>query len=890
MLRKSDDLNLLRRSRRAVFLMRRGDTMDEKITPLKFANELRGAVVSNSRRNIIFFLGAGCSASSGVPLGKQLSIRWMKEYIQLTYPDCNESWEEKAKEEFPGFSIDNAGSYYIDIIEKHMPSMGKRQDEFQKIISKSFPSYGYCMLAKLLTHKLYKNAFGPVITPNFDSLVRQAFESYTATIPFEVHYEGLSSGLSHNAEAPTIIKIHGDPFVKPLNTFSETVEYSAEIKKNLRSLLPGSGIIFIGYSAGDNAVFDLFSQCDDRTFNYNIYWVGDSMPRNNFGYWLKKNNARHVKCNNFDFLMFIIQLVFDLSHAADLTDRMKRKYYLSFESAVHCLGKYAERDKEMLYKKVDNKYPLLINDIYTPMKALVTSKLHKNLPFALNKWESGEECCYSKEIESFTGNAIERFPYSCDILTEHANYKSDFLHYIPDESSPKQVQANGSDGSQCNRKDTQKSALSVMKENCEKFEAHSIFVREYAIIQSMAMPVGLDPYVRKEKLSKGHEADANGEADSGDRITIGVFDGTFNKKQSKSCDYRDNYDDNEFDKIMTYYQWSLWLRPDDVKTLSYFVLFLIKFYILYFIRNMNAYAEHAGGKCFPPRLRNCIAFNCLSVYLEHDEESLKHIKVRLIDRKLVEGVYCDPKCCYRRRGVFEDLGKDDCAQLHDMYNKFINVVTFINKLILDDGALRNLSSEFYLVKALFFSAVGTVLDYFVAADDNVYVAPVRDAFNKLATKTFEMGSEEMKSDCVLNYHFAGHLSKIGSYIRARKYLNRSEYMLKTIPVLRQELIGYYFVKFICRRREGLVIDPDELRPLYEVWKGGARYRKVDLIMYAKITREIHPHFDIYKLIDAISYCAADTDFDGGEDLKPMDTNCTYEQFTKSFELGTTDNE
>lgn len=471
------------RRNRIISNTRRRKNAMPNITPLEFAKEIKKTAFNNTRRNLIFFLGAGCSHSSGVPLASQLATRWMKSFIISKHPEDEAHWEQKAKELFPNFSIQDSGLYYSEIIAQHLPSMGNRQDEFQNIIRNSFPSYGYYILAQLLTNSEFRNAFGPIITTNFDSLIRQAFENYTTAIPFEVHYESIPTYPSHHSESPEIIKIHGDPFIKPLNTFSETIEYSNKVKQTLESILKNSGIIFIGYNGADNAVCDLFENLNGNIFQYNIYWVGNTLPNNNFGGWLKKNNVRQVNCNDFDFLMFIFQLVFNIPHACDLSDRMKRKYYFSFESTAHAAGEYNCADKENLYNLIAKRYPLA-TDSYSPIDLLVTSKFHKNLPQRADGKKSINNILtinYCK-LSTFLDRWTKKFPYDLDLIIESAIFKCYFFNnYMIKRKAIKDL------------------------EKYTNYTNNPVYCRELAIMKSQIIPIGVDIH---PDLSRGKFTEA----------------------------------------------------------------------------------------------------------------------------------------------------------------------------------------------------------------------------------------------------------------------------------------------------------------------------------------------------------------------------------------------
>lgn len=82
----------------------------------------------------------------------------------------------------------------------------------------------------------------------------------------------------------------------------------------IKNLLSETGLIFIGYGDSDKSIINILKEVpeDDGSFQWGIYWVGQSTPNNDMGEFLKNRNAVWVNHRDFDELMLLIKEEFGL--------------------------------------------------------------------------------------------------------------------------------------------------------------------------------------------------------------------------------------------------------------------------------------------------------------------------------------------------------------------------------------------------------------------------------------------------------------------------------------------------------------------------------------------------------------------------------------------------
>jgi hypothetical protein len=129
--------------------------------------------VKVSQQPFTWFLGAGCSRSSGILDAGGLVEKWLRELFDLQ-GNSGTGFETWITSNFPSFEVKSpALSYALTFARRH-PSPVERQREIEMICSRGEPAYGYATLAQLLSHQDFGRFCNTVLTTNFDDLIADA--------------------------------------------------------------------------------------------------------------------------------------------------------------------------------------------------------------------------------------------------------------------------------------------------------------------------------------------------------------------------------------------------------------------------------------------------------------------------------------------------------------------------------------------------------------------------------------------------------------------------------------------------------------------------------------------------------------------------------------------
>ncbi|KYK35133.1 MAG: hypothetical protein AYK19_11260 [Theionarchaea archaeon DG-70-1] len=212
----------------------------------EFIRRLKNLMTDHEDSRFVFFLGAGCSMSSGIPGAKALVKRWLPRLKKVKTGDEDkcESW---IKEEYPDYEEEKASLFYGKVIEDMFLTQEERQREVERLTEGKDPGFGYAVLAQLITHKKCGHHCNVVLTVNFDDLIADALYLYTQKKPLVISHESLAGFVKITRTRPLVIKLHGDARLEPKNTELETKELAETVREVLKTLLCETGLIFIGY-------------------------------------------------------------------------------------------------------------------------------------------------------------------------------------------------------------------------------------------------------------------------------------------------------------------------------------------------------------------------------------------------------------------------------------------------------------------------------------------------------------------------------------------------------------------------------------------------------------------------------------------------------------------
>lgn len=205
-----------------------------KISIEEFARRLKVTTSAPDKR-FAFFLGAGCSVSSGVPDAASLvRDHWLPRLRDLRAPSRKDldAW---ASEVLDNYDSENPSASYGHVIDQLFFQSEERQREIESLCDGRFPAFGYAVLSGMVT--LEAGKFNVVLTTNFDDLIADALYLFTTARPLVIHHESLASYIRPTRTRPFIVKLHGDHRLSPQNTARETANLKNEIEASVRTLL-----------------------------------------------------------------------------------------------------------------------------------------------------------------------------------------------------------------------------------------------------------------------------------------------------------------------------------------------------------------------------------------------------------------------------------------------------------------------------------------------------------------------------------------------------------------------------------------------------------------------------------------------------------------------------
>jgi len=268
----------------------------------------------------VFFLGAGCSISSGIPgTGSIVRDHWLKllpRYLAdediCRLPSGEPDLTTMAKNQFPHYDPDSPGSIYGDLIGELFRSPKDQQEEIERLCGLGVPGYGYAVLAKLMTEAT--GNFNCVLTTNFDDLIQDSLFLFSEQRPLVIHHESLMGFSRATQSRPLIVKVHGDQRLQPLNSTADIERLSQPVSEEICDLVKNAGLIFVGYGGNDEGIAEAFAALPPSKPDYGIYWVNQNPPGKALKVFLESRNAAWIKLRDFDELMLSIQNKFNLDH------------------------------------------------------------------------------------------------------------------------------------------------------------------------------------------------------------------------------------------------------------------------------------------------------------------------------------------------------------------------------------------------------------------------------------------------------------------------------------------------------------------------------------------------------------------------------------------------
>jgi len=399
--------------------------MDDTKEPLRemdvgeFVRRFKNKMDENEDIKFVFFLGAGCSVSSGIPAAGELVRNWLPRLKRLKTGD-NSNYEDWAKEHYLGYDGTNDSLFYGNVINDLFLTSDGRQREIERLTEGKDPSFGYAVLAKLMSHRKYGRNCNAVLTVNFDDLVADALYLYTHKKPLIISHDSLVGFVRITRMRPLVIKLHGDALLEPRNTKHETSQLPTRVKEVLKNFLSETALIFVGYGGNDKSIAEILNELPEGSLPWGIYWIGNKIPENNIGQWLRKRNAIWVTHRDFDELMLLIWDEFNLDHPDEKRfNRLTETYYQTFNNLKNRL-EGPEGENSVLSEALKKAVEVAINEAVSAWSIKFTADQY------IRTDPERADIIYQK--------GMEKFPKSIALIGSYAEFLAKILKdYDKDE-------------------------------------------------------------------------------------------------------------------------------------------------------------------------------------------------------------------------------------------------------------------------------------------------------------------------------------------------------------------------------------------------------------------------------------------------------------------------
>ncbi len=280
-----------------------------EISLIEFVDEIYIDILKNPDTKYIFFIGSGCSVSSGIPNASSLSMSWYSEIQSFQRSKLNKLKNDNILDK------NTLRENHYNIFESLYPDKVSQQKAIHKLTDTNKPSDSYSTLALIMQQR----AFNTVITTNFDDYIQDSL-ILNKLRRASVVYNNSMSSLIDRCDIPLIIKLYGDSYIPLFLNQQDNNKLPDPLKDRVSHLLFNAKLIFIGYSGNDNSIIDLLNSSKDIR---HTYWINNSAPNNAKikDWWNKSDCKTHVKNGSFDDVMNAMKIRFSKKISKSITKK-----------------------------------------------------------------------------------------------------------------------------------------------------------------------------------------------------------------------------------------------------------------------------------------------------------------------------------------------------------------------------------------------------------------------------------------------------------------------------------------------------------------------------------------------------------------------------------------
>ena len=243
--------------------------------------------------NLMWFLGAGASASAGLPTAtdmvwefkQKLFVSQRRGSLQSVSNLSHPTVRDRLQAHIDSLDLPPLGApdEYAALFEAVYPAESDRQKFLDAKLVGAKPSYGHMALAVLMRAKLTRIVW----TTNFDALIADAcartFGTTSALTTVALDAPDLAEQVISGERWPVEIKLHGDFRSRRLkNTGDELRHQDVLLRRALADQCSRFGLVVAGYSGRDDSIMDTLEEAIARpgAFPTGLFWLhrGDGSP------------------------------------------------------------------------------------------------------------------------------------------------------------------------------------------------------------------------------------------------------------------------------------------------------------------------------------------------------------------------------------------------------------------------------------------------------------------------------------------------------------------------------------------------------------------------------------------------------------------------------------
>lgn len=242
--------------------------------------------------NIVWLLGAGASAASGIATAGDMVWDFKRRFYcaeqrvsvracdDLTNPILRTKIQRylDGRGDCPASGSNDEYSHFFSVV---FPNEADRRRYIDQMISKATPSYGFLALAVLMklgnARVVWTTNFDRNIEDSASVVLKTTGKLITATLDApHLMREALQEG-----RGPVLGKLHGDFQSRRLkNTSDELQAQDAQLRHELVDSCKRYGLIATGYSGRDDSIMDALEEAidDGRGYPSGLFWFSRSKP------------------------------------------------------------------------------------------------------------------------------------------------------------------------------------------------------------------------------------------------------------------------------------------------------------------------------------------------------------------------------------------------------------------------------------------------------------------------------------------------------------------------------------------------------------------------------------------------------------------------------------